>query len=569
MTRARRLGAAIGLLVLLLFAGRWVAGTLADRWWAAELSPAAAAFLTEAHILRAALKVTGVLIASAWFIAHLVAVYRSVGSVQIRRHVANIEIREALTPRTLLTSAVLGGLLLGVAAGGQLSSSWQQIVLAWHGVTYGIRDPLLERDLGLYIAQLPLWRAAHGFSFLLVILALGIIFGLYVLIGAIKWIDGRPAINDHARRHLGWLLLAFAAVLAWGYLLEPYELAAGLTELPPGGGWRVAVAVAPVLAGVALAAGGLSAFWAAQPRHTLAAAAWVVLAVASVAGHWLLPAMFGDTTAADTDARSVERLSRMAYGLEGVQLVRVKAGDAVAKPAHPALWTPPTIARLAGGDSLSPFWADPAMMRSGAVGRPVWLVLRPAPNDTGLVVWAIAGDRVGAGGGPLFYRANDTAACTTPAPLADLPAEILRPDASRYRIRGDSASGVPADAWLKRVALAWTLQAAPLLGRLPAGTRVDWHLSPSNRLARLAPFADWGTPAIRIIDGELVWVADGYLTSQTFPLAHRVQWRNRAVGAIQAGFIGVVDAATRTVHIYLRPGAGALAARCGPPSRRA
>ena len=40
--------------------------------------------------------------ASAWFIGHLLLVYRAVGTVQVRRNVANLEFREALTPRALL-----------------------------------------------------------------------------------------------------------------------------------------------------------------------------------------------------------------------------------------------------------------------------------------------------------------------------------------------------------------------------------------------------------------------------------------------------------------------------------
>src|SRR5258706_11986440 len=106
-----------------------------------------------------------------------------------------------------------------------------------------------------------------------------------MLVGAGKWIEGRPAINDHARSHLGWLLLALAVVVAWGYLLEPYEVVAGLGELPPSGGWHVAEAVAPVLAGVALAAGGLSAVWAAPPPPTLPPAAWGGPGGASLRGH--------------------------------------------------------------------------------------------------------------------------------------------------------------------------------------------------------------------------------------------------------------------------------------------
>ena len=46
------------------------------------------------------------------------------------------------------------------------------------------------------------------------------------------------------------------------------------------------------------------------------------------------------------------------------------------------------------------------------------------------------------------------------------------------------------------------------------------------------PFAQWGRPVPRVIDGELVWVADGYLTSETFPLVERMPWRRGAVNSV-------------------------------------
>src|ERR671916_1253273 len=103
--RGRRLTSVLAVVVLLLFAGRWTAVLLADRWWATEFSPQAATYLTDWHILRLTLDLAGIVVASAWFIGHLLLVYRAVGTVQVRRSVANLEFREALTPGTLLTVA--------------------------------------------------------------------------------------------------------------------------------------------------------------------------------------------------------------------------------------------------------------------------------------------------------------------------------------------------------------------------------------------------------------------------------------------------------------------------------
>ena len=127
-------------------------------------------------------------------------------------------------------------------------------------------------------------------------LALGIVFALYVLVGAVRWLEGRPAINDHARTHLGWLLTGLALCLVWGYVLEPYELVAGLGG--PAGSRRLARDHS----------WSRRSWWAwpsrprgspphgrSGPRHALAAAGWIVLSFASLIGHWMVPpAMEGD-----------------------------------------------------------------------------------------------------------------------------------------------------------------------------------------------------------------------------------------------------------------------------------
>jgi hypothetical protein len=104
----------------------------------------------------------------------------------------------------------------------------------------------------------------------------------------------------------------------------------------------------------------------------------------------------------------------------------------------------------------------------------------------------------------------------------------------------------------RRLALAWALQSGPLLGPAIAGQRAYWHLDPVERLGALAPFAIWGAPTPRFVAGELVWLVDGYLASDAFPGSTRVRWRGDWVGALRAGFIGVVHAETGETTIYLR-----------------
>jgi uncharacterized protein len=560
--RGRRLTAGVAALVILLFMGRWTATLLADRWWAAELSPAAANFLSDWHLLRLTLELCGCLLASAWFIGHLLLVYRAVGTVQVRRNVANLEFREALTPRALLTVAVVTGALLGILVGAGASRWWREVTLAWEGVSYGVNDPLLGHDLGVYIGQLPIWNAAHGFMALLVLLALTGVAALYMLVGAIRWIERRPAINDHARAHIGWLLGVLALALAWGYLLEPYELVAGPADVLDQSAWRASLLASPLLAGVALAAGGLSAVWAIRPRHTLVVAGWIVLATASIVGRWVLPSILGGSSDSVVTPRTREQLGRMAYGLEGLQDSRLEQTGSLAPPLVPSLWNPAAVTQALTADSSHVLAVSPAVLTPDAKPRPIWMVVRDVSPGR-VLVSAIADHRVSQTGEPLFYRLADTLPRPTPATLLELRAGAATPDAPSYRLRQGETHGVLVDTWPRRVLLAWALQAGELLGDIRPGSRIDWRLSPEERLQRLAPFAEWSAPTARVVDGELVWLLEGYIASSTFPLTSRALWRSREVGSVGAAFLGTVNAESGAARVYLQPEADPLAETWG------
>ena len=545
-------------IALLLFAGRWTSGVLADRWWAAEVSPSAAAFLTDWNLLRVVLKLTGIGFASAWFIGHLLGVYRAVGSVQVRRNVANLEFREMLTPGSLLAVAVGAGALLGLLVGGGLTDHADKAALAWQGVSYGVLEPLLQRDIGLYVAQVPLWRTAYDFAFLLVILGLGLVFGLYILVGAIRWLDGRPAINNHARVHLGWLFVALALTMMWGYLLEPFELVAGLDGTPDRAVWRATTLVAPLLAGIALATALLSAVWAVRGRHALAAAAWIVLPLASLVGHWMVPPTLGGEGEPITDQRTLDQFERLAYGLESLGEVPASRMSRGTPPTVPSLWSREMAKRQVASDSSDIVSVDPALLTVAGRRRPVWLATRALPGGH-LVVSALADDRTGPTGEALFYRPQDSVPVPFIAPLLDLGPGAFHGRAPDYRISGDDGPGVALDGWPRRILLAWALQAPDLLGGLAPGTRVDWALSPGRRLQQLAPFATWAEPVARLVDGELVWIVDGYVPAAAFPLAPRADWNRRRVAGLRGAFLGTVAAQTGATRIYLRPGSDALA----------
>jgi hypothetical protein len=550
--RARQVLALLVIVGVLLFAGRWVAGLLADRWWAEGISPAAVTFITNWRLLSLTLELSGILVAAAWFIGHLLVVYRAIGSVQISRHVANLEIREALTAEVLLGTAIGMGLLLGLLAGAGTSSWTPAVALAWRGVTFGVREPVLGHDLGLYVAQLPLWRLLHGFVVLLCSLALITCIALYSLVGALRWSGGRPAINDHARIHLGILLVCLALALAWGYLLEPYELVAGLAGVPDRPAVDMAALVAPALTGTALMVAVMSAIWAARATHALVAASWLVLVITSIGGHYVLPAFNHDRGAPAVEPELTRQFERIGFGLSdlhdstGSRLLRD-----VSPPRVASLWGDHVVARLAGDISSDSVTAHPGVLAVEGRRLQVWLVDRSSLADKPGIL-AVAADRVAPGGDALYYRLGDTLGYPTPFALQlQLDSSAVQPGAPPYDV-AQNGPGILLDAWPRRLVLAWALQAGQLLTALPQGARLVWHLSPADRFAALLPFADWGDPVPVVVDNELIWVSDGYVTSETFPLIDRLPWRRDAVNLVQAGFVGVVWARTGRTAIYLR-----------------
>jgi hypothetical protein len=62
-----------------------------------------------------------------------------------------------------------------------------------------------------------------------------------------------------------------------------------------------------------------------------------------------------------------------------------------------------------------------------------------------------------------------------------------------------------------------------------------------------------------MVGGELVWLVDGYLPTSLFAGSTRVEWRDRSIGGLRAGFVGVIHAETGATAVYLRHAADQVA----------
>lgn len=347
--RGPRLAAALTLLAVGLFAGRWLTGFLADRWWAASVSAEAGIALTSRTLTSLGLDALGVALALVWFGVNARALLRAVAELGPKERGGNAGFRAALQQPQAWFWTVVATVLLALLVGTGVSEWEPSLALAGSALRFGLADPALGIDAGWYVSRLPLYLRVQAFATVLLLAALASVGAVHVLTGATRIGRGRLAITDRARRHLGILLAFLAVLIGTSRVLAPYELAAGIPVPVVPGVVHLYQSAGMVMAGLAVAAAGVSVLWAVRPVHGLAAGTWLALSAALVGAEALLPADRPDPRD-PVAAEALERFEAVSYGL----------GNGLPAPSEwrPSLWDRAPLARLVGGDAA----ADPSVV---------------------------------------------------------------------------------------------------------------------------------------------------------------------------------------------------------------
>jgi uncharacterized membrane protein (UPF0182 family) len=589
--------AAVAMAVLALLFGRWAALSTADGLWAESLGVAA----THAQIRRvqSMLWLTAFLSAVVWCVGNLLLVYRSIRSVHVPRRLGDLEILEVVPRRFILYGAVILGLLIAVALSHGASDWWYVRALTEYRAPLGAVDPLLGRDLSFYLFRLPWQRTVHSFATQLSGVTLALCIVLYAAVGAIRWSRRRIKVTDLARWHLAGLLGAFALMLLWGYRLEPVEFVAGIHDVPVDAvltAVRFPVARMLSAAAVLTAIGSLLWFW--TPRVIVVAVPWILLALLSFAGHYVVPSFAGAVRSSEellvTDVESVRRtLTNIAYGttytehsldpgsvnerreVPSARMVfdGAPVWDAFAvtvflnrvattEPYHTFADATIGIYPTAGG-VLVPLYVsakrvDVQAARDAGIDL-TWERVHAGPLRSAAGVVAVQAGAASGTGMPLFVAdvGSPEVASEPVRELAVARSEVAfapgMTDFGLARPGGTAPAGAPAGGFLRRLALAWTLQSPQILTSdvVADSTRVVWHRDVTRRLDRFAPFAEFGEPRAVMMNGRLHWVANGYVRAGAFPLAPAVRWRGDKVRYVRSSLIGVVDAHSGRSAVYL------------------
>ncbi len=550
--RARRTAVILVAAALVLSAGRWVSVFLAERLWESSVSEAVAVAGARRALLSLTLELLVLILSSAWFVGHLAIAARVALPDRAPPERPQARLWPGRLPRwTLHTTGVILGVLLGAGAGRWLDA----LLLAFDGARLGVADPLLGVDLGFFLSTFPLWLELRHFVAALAAVGLAAVLAIHMAGGAVSVVNRRLWISPKVRGQLAFLLTMLAVTVAWGSMLEEFRLAAGLRGPVAASEFMLRTLVSRIQAGIGAAAAVASMLWGLRVRPAVAVAVWSLLVLSLVAGR-LLP-LGSMSPATDEGWRSAaRRLDSVAFQLGDAEAAapgsRVPAAELT-----PTLWDEAMIPLAAASESTTVTSAGRGWVMASGRARPVWFAVRQGAGQSSALL-ALADDEVSASGGILAWREGDSATSPGSAAYRELGAHALRPTSPDIDVSKE-APGIPLDGWIRRLVLAWALQAPAALAA-PAGSRVGWRLDPAVRLRAAAPFAQWSRPRPRIAGGGVVWASDGMLTSATFPSSARIEWTGGPASMVRSTFLGTVDAATGVVHIFRRDPADSLAA---------
>jgi hypothetical protein len=197
---------------------------------------------------------------------------------------------EPLLQRLLKPVTAVLAFLIGLSA----SAEWQTLLLYRNARTFGVTDPLFERDVAFYVFELPLWQRGLSWIFGVVLLALLATTVVYFL-GRVLVLTARgPVITARGRAHLLILLALLLLVKAADFWLDRFELLFSQRGAVFGATYTDVHATLPALQWLAVLAvlcgvTALAHVFRRSTRPVLASV--VVLAVGWIGGVWVFPTL--------------------------------------------------------------------------------------------------------------------------------------------------------------------------------------------------------------------------------------------------------------------------------------
>lgn len=488
----------------------------------------------------------------------------------------------------LLWVIAIPAFFFGLAGGDQ----WDQLLRWLNAVPFGVTDPLFGKDVGFYFFTLPVLEFARGWAIAAVlVIAAGVVF-LYAVRGVISIatssisrgnldVAGRTALAlaRPARAHLSVLGGIFLILVAFGYILDQYDLLFRTEPVLTGAGFASVNARIPALTILAVVVGiaALACFANAFARTVwVLGGAIVVWFAASILINGVFPAVVQNFVVAP-DQLNKERpylerniaATRAAYSLDKIDESLFNVADTpsqaeatreFADTLSVRLWDyhrlilafdqlqalrqyydfqDVDVDRYAIGGREVPIMLSARELNTNALAQQTWVNRHlQFTHGFGAVMTPVGG--VGAEGRPQFLvkdippqgdpkidepriyygeLTNDYVIVNSAAEEFDYPQE-----GSDARTRYSGKGGVGISSVWDRLLFTLRFGETNLLfsDQIRSDSRLLFHRNIADRERLIAPFLEYDRdPYVVVADGKLWWINDAYTVGDRYPYSER------------------------------------------------
>jgi uncharacterized membrane protein (UPF0182 family) len=520
-------------------------------------------------------------------------------------------VMKELLDRFLGPVAFAGAVVIALVAGAKGSGEWEDFLLFRNATPFGRVDPQLGHDVGFYVFNLPFVHFAQGWLLGNLLLAAALVTGIYVLFGGILLTPAGPVLNRQVCRHLGLLFGAVFLVLGWGFYLDVFDTLFTKTGVVTGATYSDVYARIPaykLLAAASVAAGlaiaGLA--WRGQWKLPLGVA--VAVPVLAFLGINVLPGLLQKYRVVPNEIvmeslfikRNVEA-TRAAFGIDKVIPQEFPANESLSADLLEAnaatienvrLWDhKPLLSTYRQLQQIRTYYdfVDVDNDRYEIDGRYRQVMLSPRElsynnlpgganwinehltytHGYGVSVGPV--NRISPEGLPEFFvkdippvssvkgltvkrpeiyygeLSNDYVFVRTQAKEFDYPVG----DQNKYATYSGTG-GVPVGGFLRKSLFAFYFRTTKILFStdIVAESRIMYRRDIVSRADKVAPYLLWDRDPYMVIrdDGTLVWMLDGYATTDRMPYSEKLGLLGNYIrNSVKA----VVDAYNGSITFYI------------------
>ncbi|MBT5275539.1 UPF0182 family protein [Ilumatobacter sp.] len=482
-------------------------------------------------------------------------------------------------------------------------AQWQSWLLFRNSKSFGVADPQFGADVGFYVFQLPFLTFLLDWMFVAVILVLLFTAAAHILNGGVVFVSPVPAVRHATKAHIAVLLAVLAVLKAGDYWLDRYELTNSTRGIVDGATYSVVNAQIPaimLLILIALLTAGLylSVIKTDSWRlPLLASALWLIV---SIVGGVISPAVV-QSLIVNPNQESREQVyiernveaTREALGLTGVDIRDVQFGTLTAGEVEADLEPLGNVRLLNPTEMETRFLVDRGEVAGLSIDD-LDVDRYTLDGETEQVLVAareldLAGiSNIGWQGRHLINtRGCGLVAAPTSKVQAnqrpdyrtielDRPELYFSPELSGYGIANTGSTerecdephtyegdqGVRMNSFARRGAFALAFLDYNIIGSgaIEDDSQMLWVRGVNDRLNKLAPFLSYDADPYPVgVDGNAVWVVDGYTTTSRYPYGQSIGDVQRSSQSglsnsdnyVRNSVKAVVDAYTGQVTFYV------------------